>query len=37
MQRLQESKLHHNQEQEEEPGPAGTEEVLPDLPAPHGA
>ena len=35
--RLQESQLHGNEKQEEAPGPAGAEEVLPGLSAPHGA
>jgi hypothetical protein len=35
--RLQEPQLHIDEEQEEEPGPAGVEEVLPGVPPPHGA
>jgi hypothetical protein len=35
--RLQESQLHGNEKQEEAPGSAGDEEVLPVLSAPHGA
>jgi len=37
MQRLQKSQLLDNEEQEEEPGPAGAEKVLSGLQAPHGA
>jgi hypothetical protein len=33
---LQKSELLDHEEQEEEPGPAGAEEILPCLPAPHG-
>jgi hypothetical protein len=36
MQRLQESQLFDDEEQEEEPGPAGAKEVLPGMPAPYG-
>ena len=35
MRRLQEPQLHVDEEQEEEPGPAGIEEVLPRVPSPH--
>jgi hypothetical protein len=34
--RLQEPELYDNQEQEEEPGPAGAKEILPNLSASYG-
>jgi hypothetical protein len=37
MQRLQKSQLYNDEEQEEEPGPAGAEEVLSVVPSSHGA
>jgi hypothetical protein len=37
MRRLQKSELHDDQKQEEEPGSAGAEEVLPFVPKAHGA
>jgi hypothetical protein len=36
MRRLQEPQLFDNPEQEETPGPAGTQEVLQEMPSPHG-
>jgi hypothetical protein len=33
---MQKPQLHFDEEQEEEPGPAGAEEVLPLMPAPYG-
>jgi hypothetical protein len=36
MRGLQEPQLHFDEEQEEESGPVGTEEVLPCMPAPYG-
>jgi hypothetical protein len=36
MWRLQEPQLHDDEEQEEAAGPAGAEEILSHLPAPHG-
>jgi hypothetical protein len=36
MRRLQEPQLHDDEEQEKAAGPAGAEEILLHLPAPHG-